>query len=159
MLISKEMEEALNRQVGHELAASLQYLNIGAYFDGANLRKLAELFYHQVDEEKEHALKLAAYVVKTGGELRVPAVPQPKHGFASAEEAVKLALDLEMEVARQYHDLMELAGRQKDHASHDFLTSFVREQVEEIADMQRLLDVVRMAGKSLLVVEAYLVHG
>ena len=58
MLISAEMEQALNEQIGHEFSASLQYTNMATYFDAANLRMLAKFFHKQSDEERAHALKL-----------------------------------------------------------------------------------------------------
>ena len=158
MIISKEMEQALNDQIGHEYGASLQYVSIATYFDSENLFKLAGLFYKQADEEKEHAHKLIKYLVGAGAQVRIPAIPQPKYDFASAEAAVKLALDWEMEVKQQFDKLTELALAQRDHLSHHFLASFVLEQLEELSSMDRLLDVNRRAGRNLLMVEAYLVH-
>ena len=44
MIISKELEGAINAQVGREFGASLQYINIAAYFDGDDLPNLAAFF-------------------------------------------------------------------------------------------------------------------
>ena len=57
MLLSKELENAINKQVGAEFAASLQYVSIAAYFDADDLPELAAFFYRQAEEEKEHAMK------------------------------------------------------------------------------------------------------
>ncbi|HEY4303953.1 MAG TPA: hypothetical protein VGM82_05780 [Gemmatimonadaceae bacterium] len=35
MLISQTMNDQMNAQIGHEFGASLQYMNIAAYFDDA----------------------------------------------------------------------------------------------------------------------------
>lgn len=159
MLISSEMETALNEQIGNEFGASLQYTNVATYFDSENLRLLAKLFHKQSDEERQHALKLADYVVQAGGHVSIPAVRAPQSRFESAEEAVKLAVDWELQVTDQINALMNLAIAKNDHLSQAFLSWFVTEQLEEVSSMTRLLDLVRRAGGNVLLAEAYLVHG
>ncbi len=160
MLISPALTDAINTQVGHELAASLQYYQIANHFHRIHLTQLAELFFKQAAEEREHAEKLLRYVVDTGGDLRIPAVRAPVHTFPSAEAAVEAALAWELEVTSQIKGLMNLAANEGDYLAQGFLQWFVDEQREEVMKMQRLLGVIRMAGeRNLLSVEAYLVHG
>jgi rubrerythrin len=40
MLISKELNEAMDKQIGSELGASNQYIKIAAYFENENLPEL-----------------------------------------------------------------------------------------------------------------------
>jgi bacterioferritin B len=159
MLISAEMEQAINDQIGREFGASLQYTNMATYFDGENLRMLAKLFHKQSDEERQHALKLVNYLVEAGCHVRIPAPEAPQHEFTSAIAAVQLALDWELRVTEQFNSLMDLALAKKDHLSQAFLSWFVTEQLEEVSSMTRLLDLVRRAGDNVLLAEAYLVHG
>jgi ferritin len=156
MLISKKLEEALNQQVGAEFGASFQYISIAAYFDGEDLPQLAAFFYRQAEEEKEHAMKFAHYVVETGGQVRIPAVPETKYDFASAEECAELALEWETDVTRMINNLMDIAVNDRDYISQDFLRYFVTEQLEEISVMSTLLATVRRAGDNLLWVESFL---
>ncbi len=51
MLISKNMVEQMNAQIGHEFGASLQYVNVAGYFDSAGLPVLAQFFLKQADED------------------------------------------------------------------------------------------------------------
>lgn len=158
MLIKSELEKAINAQVGREFGASLQYVNIAAYFDGEDLPQLAAFFYNQADEERMHAMKFAHYIVDAGGQVRIPAVEAPKNEFKNAEEAVQLSLDWEMEVTNQVNKLMDLAIEQNDHIAQDFLRWFVNEQLEEVSTMQTLLRTVQRAGDNLLLVEDFLVR-
>jgi len=160
MLISEKMNAALNEQVGHEFGASLQYVAIAAYFDSDNLPELAAHFYRQADEERDHAMRFVNYVVDAGGKVAIPAVPAPKSGFASAEEAVKLSVDWELTVTKQINALVDLAIKETDHTTQNFLQWFVTEQLEEVSSMERLLSMIRRAGVNLLLVEEYLArHG
>jgi ferritin len=156
MLISKVLEEAFNVQVGREFGASLQYVNIAAYFDADDLPELAAFFYRQSDEERMHAMKFVKYVIDAGGQVRVPGVEEPKYDFASAEEAGQAALAWEEEVTAQINGLMDMAISQNDHIAQDFLRWFVTEQLEEVSTMTTLLNVIRRAGSNILWVEDYL---
>lgn len=156
MLISKELESAMNAQIGREFGASLQYVNIAAYFDADSLPQLAAFFYRQAEEEKMHAMKFVQYIVDAGGQVRVPGVEEPKYDFKAAKEAVQAALSWEVEVTKQINDLMDLAIQQNDHIGQDFLRWFVTEQLEEVSTMDTLLTVVDRAGENMLWVEDFL---
>lgn len=157
MLISPEMNAALNEQIGHEFGASLQYVAIAAYFDNDDLPVLARHFYTQAEEERAHAMRFVHYITDAGGKVTIPAINAPRSDFSSAQEAVQLSLDWEMTVTRQINRLMDLAIKQSDHISRHFLEWFVNEQLEEVSSMQTLLGMVRRAGDAgLLLVEQYL---
>ncbi len=157
MIASEKMIEGMNQQIGHEMGASMQYVGIASYFDGRSLPKLAEFFYLQAEEEREHAMKFQKFVVDAGGPLAIPAIPAAKCAFESAKEAVELALESEKRVTRQIYDLVAQGNEDKSYIALRFLDWFVNEQFEEVTTMGELLDVVGMAGEDgLLAVEEYL---
>jgi ferritin len=156
MLISDKMVAAINKQIGNEFGAFLQYVAIAAYFGNDSLPELSKYFNKQAMEEREHAMKFVNYVVDAGGLPQIPGIPAPKSNFSSAEEAVKLSLDWELTVTKQINELVDLAGKENDHTSHTFLQWFVNEQLEEVSSMDMLLKMVRRAGENLLFVEDYL---
>jgi ferritin len=151
VLISKNMVEQMNAQIGHEFGASLQYVNVAGYFDSAGLPVLAQFFLKQADEEREHAMKFVRYIMDAGGHLAIPAVPAGRHEFKSAEEAVSLALDWEYTVTKQISALLDRASTEKDYVAHDFLEWFAREQLEEVSTMDTLLKMVQRVGESGLI--------
>jgi ferritin len=157
MLISKPMNAALNTQVGHEFGASLQYVQIATYFDAEGLPTLARHFYKQAEEEREHAMKFVRFIADAAGEVAIPAIPAPQPTFKSAEEAVRKSVDWEVTVTKQINALMDLAIKDNDHITRNFLNWFMEEQLEEVSSMETLLSMVRRAGESgLLFVENYL---
>lgn len=157
MLIGKELNAAINEQIGHEFGAMLQYVAIATYFDGEALPRLAAHFYRQAEEEKAHAMRLVHYVVEAGGTVAIPAIPAGKSGFASAAEAVQLSLDQEKTVTDQINTLVDLAIKDNDHAARIMLDWFVTEQIEEVSSMDQLLRMIQRAGESgLLIVEQFL---
>lgn len=157
MVSSQELIDALNRQVGNEMGASMLYISIASYFDSEDLEQLASFFYRQADEERDHAMRFVRYIVDAGGRVEVPAITAPVHDFDSAEAAVEAALSSEEAVTQQIYDLVEIAQGDRDHIAQRFLDWFVNEQFEEVATMSALLAVVRRAGDdNLLQVEDYL---
>lgn len=160
MQLSKAMVDLMNEQIAHELIASNQYLQIATHFDGEALCKLAEFFYKQSEEEREHALKLVHYMTEVGAEVRILEIPAASYDIKSAEQAFQMSLDWEKEVTRRIHAMMDLAVSEKDYASQAFLQWFVTEQVEEEDSMATMLQIVQKAGeKNLLMVEAYMIPG
>ncbi len=155
MLISDKLTQAINDQVGRELGASSQYLQLASYFARDNLPQLADFFFRQADEEREHAVKFVHYLVDTGGKVVIPEVMAAKE-VASAEDGVQAALDGEKKVTEQINNLLAIATEDQDYAALRFLGWFSEEQVEEISTMTELLSVVRRAGDQLLLVEEYL---
>lgn len=155
MLISKNLEAAMNEQIGRELGAQMQYINIASYFTAENMLLFGKLFFEQAAEENAHAMKLVRYVLDAGGNIAVPAIPQARSDFKSAEDAVAAALKWEEEVTGQINGLMDIAFKEKDYIAQEFLGWFVNEQLEEVSKMSTILSVVKRAGDNLLLAEQY----
>ncbi len=156
-LASGTLLAALNRQVGNEMHASLQYVSIASHFAAESLPRLAAFFYRQAEEEREHAMKFVHFVIDVGGRLEIPALSAPKSRFANAAEAVGLALAWERTVTEQIYSLVDIAREDRNYIAQRFLDWFVSEQLEEIKTMSTLLALVERAGEgNLLFVEDYL---
>lgn len=158
MLISEKLNQALNDQIGHELANASQYLAIGSYFEGECLFGLAKIYLKQAQEERDHAEKFRKFIIEAGGKVVIPAVAAPRNGFQSAEDAALLALESEKVTTQQIYGLVELANAEKNHITANFLQWFLQEQLEEVSSAEDRLSVIRRAGPMVLMVEAYLAH-
>ncbi len=157
MLASDELIAALNQQVGNEMGASMQYIQIASHFDRQSLTGLSRFFYAQSEEEREHAMKFVKFIVDADGQLAIPEIPAPKASFASAKEAAEAALAWEKEVTQQIYDLVGIARKDNNLIAQRFLDWFVDEQFEEVTTMSEMLDVVERAGEqNLLAVEEFL---
>ena len=69
---------------------------------------------------------------------------------------MRAALEQEKRVGEEIYALFELAREVKDYRAEQFMQWFVSEQVEEVALMQDLLNVVERADSNLLLVEEYI---
>ena len=157
MKLTKNVEDALNHQVGLEYEASIKYDAIGCYFTLEELPQLAKFFFQQSTEERGHAHKLLKYILDRDGDVKIPSIPAPPSTFASNVDAVRAALESEMKVTKAIHSLYETALGEKDHATAIMLQWFITEQVEEEQKVRQLLKFVERGKESgMLTVEDYL---
>ena len=147
--------EAMNEQVGHEFAASQQYVAIAVYYDAETLPLLAAHFYRQAVEERNHAMMLVQYLLDSDYEVAIPGVDAPQTTFSSSAEPVELALAQEKRVSEQIFALTRTAREESDFAAEQFLQWFIKEQVEEVATMTDLLAVVTRNQNDLEDIEEY----
>lgn len=157
MLLKQTVVDAINKQVVEEFTASLQYTAIALHFDRETLPELTNFFQLQAGEEHGHAMKLLQYINEAGGQPLIGPTKEVKNHFATAEEAVKLALDQELKVTDQINNLVDIAIKENDPLTRQFLQWFVTEQLEEVSSMTGLLNTIRRAGAdNLLLVEDFL---
>ena len=152
------VRSALCTHMGREFTAHFQYLSMSAWLEDEGLPEMAGFFARQAAEEHMHGMKFFRFVIDTGGPVRIPAIDAPRAEFESVEVLVSAALAQEEQVTAWIDELVHLARDHRDLATETFLQWFVTEQVEEVSTMNELLQVVRHAGPSLLLVEDYIVR-
>src|SRR4051794_1067585 len=148
-----DFPNALNAQIGREMAASQQYVAIAVYYDAETLPQLAQHFYRQAVEERNHAMMIVQYLLDAGEPVVVPGVEAPQTAFADAVAPIQLALDQERRVTADIVGLAKLAREEVDLVGEQFLHWFLQDQREEVASMSSLLAVVERAKDNLLLAE------
>ncbi|MBK8914362.1 MAG: ferritin [Phycisphaerales bacterium] len=156
MMISEKVNAALNEQVTNELGASQTYLAMSCFLKDLGLNVLAAFFRKQTEEERMHGLKILDYILDVGAKARIGALAEPPMHYPSVAATVEAALNHELKVTRQIHDLVSLAEQERDWSTRSFLQWYVDEQVEEVSTMTQLLQLARLAGDDLLKLELHL---
>ena len=150
--------EALNEQVANEFAAQQQYIGAAVYYDSETLPRLAAFFYRQAVEERNHAMIMVQYLLDTDEEVRIPDIKSQQTRYDDVTGPVKMALEQEKRVSDEINDLFKLARDNGDFRAEQFLTWFVKEQVEEVSSMTDLLNVCEQAKDTPLLIEDFLVR-
>lgn len=145
-MISKTMEEALNRQVNREFFSEYLYLSMAAYLETISLRGFAKWMRVQAREERSHALKIFEYIVARGGKVTLGAIEAPKAKWTSAGKVFEEVYAHEQKVSGMINAIVDLAIKEKDHATFEMLQWFVKEQVEEEEQALEVLNQVRIVG-------------
>jgi ferritin len=155
-MADKSFTDALNEQISNEFAASQQYIGAAVYYDSETLPRLATFFYRQAVEERNHAMIMVQYLLDTDEEVRIPDIKSQQTSYDDVVGPVKMALEQEKRVTTEINDLFKLARDQGDFRAEQFLTWFVKEQVEEVSSMTDLLNVCEQAKNSPLLIEEFL---
>jgi ferritin len=145
-MLSKTVEDALNKQVNREFYSSYLYLAMSAYFENENLQGFAQWLKVQAKEENNHAMKIYEYIIARGGKAEFASIEAPKAKWASAGKVFEEAYSHEQKVTGMVNSLVELAIAEKDHATFEMLQWFVKEQVEEEKQAFEVLAQIRMVG-------------
>ena len=143
-MINKKMEEALNGQVNAELYSAYLYLSMESYFKSLNLNGFANWMRVQTQEEIVHATKIYDFINERGGRAILKAIEGPPTTWDSPRAVFEAAYKHEQKVTGLINDLVDLAIKEKDHASNTFLQWFVNEQVEEEASADAIVQQLKM---------------
>lgn len=148
IMLSKTMQDALNKQVQMEAESSQAYLAMASWADiQPGLQGVSAFFYKQSDEERLHMLKLISFINERGGFGMVPALDQPILTFVSLQSAFSEFLKHELKVSNSINELVHQSLAEKDYATHNFLQWYVTEQMEEERVARTLNEKLEMIGE------------
>lgn len=150
-MITEKLQKAVNDQITAELWSSNLYLQMAFYFEKEGWDGFAHWMHKQSDEERNHAIMLANYLAKRGGEAKVNMVDVVPGGWGSVKEVFANVAEHERHVSRLIDALVDVASAEKDKATQDFLWGFVREQVEEEATVDAIVNKIERCGDSGLI--------
>ena len=145
-MISKKMQDAINEQINRELFSEYLYISMQAWFANQNLDGMANWMDAQGKEERFHAMKFFNYLIERGGKVVLKAIDKPATDFGTPLKAFTEALKHEQFISKSINELMDLAIKEKDHASRSFLQWYVDEQVEEEASVDKVIQKLKMVG-------------
>lgn len=143
-MLSEKMQAALNDQINAELYSSYLYMAISAYFEDQGLKGFAQWMKAQAREELYHSEKFYGFVNERGGRVTLKAIDAPPHEWQSPLHAFQDSLAHEQKVTGLINTLVNIAGEEKDHATHSFLQWFVDEQVEEEDSVRDVIDQLKL---------------
>jgi ferritin len=144
-MISKKLEEMINKQINAELYSAYLYLSMSAYFTSENLHGFAHWMRVQAQEEVGHAMRLYDYLNEKGGRVVLDTIEKPKHSWSSPLEAFEEAYQHECRVSAMINEIMAEARKESDYATEEMLHWFVREQVEEEANPDTIRRMLKLA--------------
>lgn len=146
-MITEKLQKAINEQITAEMWSANLYLSMSFYFEKEGFTGFAHWMKKQYEEEMEHACAMADYIIKRGGTAKVDKIDVVPCSWESPLKAFEHAYEHECHVSGLINNLVDMASAEKDKATQDFLWGFVREQVEEEATAQGIVDKLKKAGE------------
>lgn len=147
-MLSKKMQDALNAQINAELYSSYVYLSMAAYFESENLMGFANWMHMQSREENMHAMKFYTFVNDRRGRVLLDPIEGPQTEWDSPLAVFEDSLKHEQKVTGLINKLVDLAIKESDHATNSFLKWFLDEQVEEEANVDKVIQDLKRVGDS-----------
>lgn len=143
-MIKKEVLDAINEQINAETYSAYMYLSMAAYFEEMGLSGFSNWMKVQYQEESAHALKFFNYITERSGKVVLKAVAQVPVDFNGIVDVFEQTLKHENNVTEKINNLMNIAVSANDHATQSFLKWFIDEQVEEEANVERILATLKL---------------
>ena len=124
--MTEKLQNALNEQITAELWSANLYLSMSFYLEREGFSGMARWMQKQSAEETGHAYAIAGYMIKREATPKVDKVDVVPQGWGNPVEVFEHALE--------------------HNATQDFLWQFVREQVEDEANVLNIVSHLRKAG-------------
>ena len=155
-MISEKLQNAINEQITAEMWSANLYLSMSFYFEKEGFSGFANWMKKQSQEELEHAYVMADYIIKRGGVAKVDKIDVVPSGWGTPLEVFEHVYKHECHVSKMIDELVSVASAERDNATQDFLWGFVREQVEEEATAQGIVDKIKKAGDAGIFIDSQL---
>jgi ferritin len=146
-MLKKSIEKAFNEQINAETYSAYLYWSMSAWCETNNLPGFANWMRIQAQEEMTHALKFYTHILERGGQVKLTAIEGPETEWKDIEAVFAATLKHENDVTERINALVDLAIKEKDHASNQYLQWFVNEQVEEEKNAEQILGQLKIMGK------------
>lgn len=140
MTINKKVQKAFNAQIEKELWSSNIYLQMAFWFRKEGWKGFASWMMKQAEEEREHALDMAEFVLKRGGEAKVHAIDAVPDEWKDPKDVFEYTYAHEQKVTELINGLADVAEAEKDRASLNFIDKYIDEQVQEEQSVKEILD-------------------
>lgn len=145
-MISEKMNEALNKQITHEMYSSNMYLSMVAYFEEMGLKGFANWMRVQVQEENAHAMGLFDYIIARDGKVRLESIDKPPFEWENPLDCFEAIYKHEQLVTSLINELVDVAEEVKDRAAISFLQWYIKEQVEEEANCSEICSKLKLVN-------------
>ncbi|MCF7936573.1 MAG: ferritin [Synergistales bacterium] len=147
-MLSEKLWDALNDQVNAELHSAYVYLSMASWLEDASFQGMAKWMKAQANEEMEHAMKFYGYINDRRSRVELKPIDGPKTSWNSPLEAFEDAFEHEQYISGRIHSLLDIAHEERDYPTQEFLQWFVKEQVEEEASVDEVVQQLKMVQES-----------
>ena len=156
-MIDAKLQNIINDQITAELWSSNLYLQMSYFLKHQGWDGFAHWMLMHSNEEREHATRMADYLIDRGGQVKINMVNLVPEGWGSVLEVFEHSLKQECMVSKMIDKIVLHAIEEQDFATENFFRIFVNEQVEEEALFGSIVDKMKMAGDAgLLFMDAQL---
>ena len=145
-MLNQKVVELLNDQINKEFYSAYLYLDIANYYIENDLDGFGNWYTIQAQEERDHALLFLKYLQSNGQKVTLKAIYQPDKEFKNHLDPLLTGAEHERYVTDLIHKIYEAAYEVKDFRTMQFLDWFVKEQLEEEENADKLVNKYKLFG-------------
>ena len=145
-MLDNKVIELLNDQINKEFYSAYLYLDIANYFIDTDLDGFGNWYNIQAQEERDHALLFVKYLQSNGVKVKLKAIEQPSEAFDKPIDPLLAGAKHERYVTGLIHNIYDAAYSVKDFRTMQFLDWFVKEQLEEEENADKLVNKFNLFG-------------
>lgn len=142
--MNEELQKLMNNLIQIEHVSTTLYLAMSAYMGKLNFTGMAKWLRLQSEEERTHMLTLVDYVVDKNGIVQLNGVPSQPSDFGTPLETFQKVLAHEQFVTNAYRQAFNYVN-QVDPQATVIIQDFLREQIDEEAQSQTIVDRLTLA--------------
>ena len=143
-MLSVELAKELSNQVNAEYYSAYLYLVMSAFATRLGLKGTAHWLFVQAQEELAHGTHIYEYIIERGSSPSFTDIAQPPKTFDGVYGLFEMVLDHEQKITKSINAIATQALQESDHACYQFVMWFANEQVEEEANVNDILDKLRL---------------
>ena len=106
----------------------------------------SKFLYQHAEEERVHMMKLVHYVNERDGKAQLMDIERPTDEFDSLLDLFEKVMDHEKFITEAINELYEVALKEKDYTTMNFLQWYITEQLEEENLFKTILDKIKLVG-------------
>ena len=145
-MLNEKVIALLNDQINKEFYSAYLYLDIANYYIDNDLDGFGNWYTIQAQEERDHALLFLRYLQSNGVKVTLEAIDKPTEVFEKHLDPLLAGAKHERYVTSLIHNIYEAAYDVKDFRTMQFLDWFVKEQLEEEENADKLVNKYQLFG-------------
>lgn len=145
-MLDKKVIELLNDQINKEFYSAYLYLDFANYYTENDLDGFANWYTIQAQEERDHALLFLKYLQINSVPVELKAIDKPDKVFNCHLDPLLAGAEHERYVTELIHNIYDAAYSVKDFRTMQFLDWFVKEQMEEEENADKMVNKYKLFG-------------
>lgn len=147
-MLSKKMISLLSEQVKNEFESAYLYLIAADYFHSEGLPGFASWYINHSKEEVEHAMIFYDYIHKNNERVQFFNLEPTRTIYSSLTKPLEDTIVHEDFITTCINQIYEVAAKEKDYRTTNFLTWFITEQQEEEENAHANMDKLNLFGNN-----------
>jgi len=144
--IKPKVEAMLNERIAKEAEAAYIYKNMSVWCNVMGLFGAYKMFGEHYYEELDHMNKIYSYMLDRGSMPKNPNIKAINEKYKDLKDVISKALEHEISVTIGYEKACDIAYKEGDKVTAEFLRWYLNEQIEEESKFADILSRLEYIG-------------